>query len=249
MSVRKTSCIASNLLIASLLLGCTGGGDEATPVVPPATGPTVAELAGTWSGAFRANAATVYHPQFTVTINSNGQITAITGGPVSGLTGTVVKVRDNVFGFTLSDGTEGGFMVDAGVLHAGFLDEDGGFGALQKNAGPLVNYAASDINGTWSGYTVELDGNFDLEKYGTSNATVAIPQATGSNFNGTFTVVNMGLLQTGTFGYYYGTWAAASGSGPMRANLTRDKNFAASWACASSPADYSNCSFSIWNKQ
>jgi len=187
--------------------------------------------------------------ELSVTVGGSGNITQIlVDGTDQGTTGTITKVGANVFGVVFSDASEGGFIADASGTHAGILDDQFSFGVLQKGAGALPVYAAADIAGTWSGYGVLLDANFDVTQTFASSATIA------NDATRTFTGSDIGGAFSGSFpsdphilGRWQGTFIQGSTPGVVSAFLSVDKTFAATWACdgINFPAD---CSFSAWNR-
>lgn len=233
------------LMFASVMFTACGGGGGGSG---GGGGTTVANLQGTWFGAYQVGTSFL---TIAVDVNANGQITDIRqNGTTLGVTGTLAHVQGNIFSFQLSDGTQGGFMTDSSAMHAGFLDENGSIGALQKGASALPVYASTDVVGSWSGYSLELDNSFNITATGSSTATVNSSfQITGTDMNGPFT----GTIQTFSngFGAYGGIWSNSSASGNLIAWISGDRSFAAAWACAGSvqfPVSIPDCSFGIWNK-
>ena len=252
------SMLQTGLFIPVLLFlaacGGGGGGGDGGPVAMP-----VSSLQGTWYGSYQYNSASATAAFLAVDVNASGQITAIrrggsnsTNGTSLNLNGTIQNVGGSKFRFVLSDTTVGGFLVDAAGAHAGFLDENGSIGALQKGATAPALYVFGDVAGAWSGYTVALDNSMAVVREGGSNATVAGATATGSDFNGTFTASISISSYNSMYGYFPGTWSNTTGTGNLRAFLSTDKRFAAEWACLGSvsyPGNFDNCTFAIWNKQ
>ncbi len=231
------------LVFAFFLSSCGGGGDDSSM---PA-GLPLSALAGTWSGTLE-DLSEVMH-ELSVTVDGSGNITQIlVDGTDGGTTGTITKVGANVFGVAFSDASEGGFIADASGTHAGIVDDSFNFGVLQKGAGTLPAYVAADIAGTWSGYGVMLDANFDVTQTFASSATIA------NDATRTFTGNDIGGAFSGSFpsdppilGRWQGTFIQGSTPGVVSAFLSVDKMFAATWACdgINFPAD---CSFSAWNR-
>jgi hypothetical protein len=253
-----------SLILALFLAACGGGGDGGGGGTSSGSSDMpVSSLAGTWYGSYQYGAGAVPF-RLAVDVNASGGITAVrrggtnsTNGTSANLTGTIQNVGGSKFRFVLSDTaavtTVGGFLVDSAGAHAGFLDEDGSIGALQKGATvPPLRYDFIDIAGTWSGYTVALNSSMNVVTEGGSNATVAGSTATGSDFNGTFTASIPSGSISSTYGFYPGTWSNATGSGNLRVFLSPDKRFAAEWACQGGvtyPNNFDTCTFAIWNKQ
>jgi hypothetical protein len=217
------------------------------------TGVSLADLAGTWYGVQEEPSGAVWH-RISVTIDGSGHITQIlVDGTNTGVTATLTKLSDQIFGYLDSENTEGGFYVDASARYAGFVDEDFYFVVVQKGASSLPTYAHTDIVGTWSGYGLALDSTGDIAATWTSSATVlgdfsfSGTNSLGATFNGSFPAFDS------TYGFYTGTFTNNQGeSGPIRGFLSPDKLFAASWAIDTSGASWSfpeDVSFELWNKQ
>src|SRR4051812_45765758 len=228
-------------MCAVFLSSCGGGGGGGgTPA-------EVSTLAGTWFGTEQDNLGAMH--QVTVTVNASGNITqVVTDGVDQSETGTISKSKagPNIFAFVLSDSTEGGFIVDAGGTHMGFVDDSQFFGVLQKGATALPPYAAEDIAASWSGYGVTLNANFDVTQTFNSSATIANDPTrtfTGNDFGGAFS----GSFPTSpTLGRWTGTFSQSTTGGPVSALLSADKTFVASQACGGTFPD--GCSFSAWNR-
>ena len=215
------------------------------------TGVSLADLAGTWYGVQEDDVGG-WHT-ISLTVNSTGTITQIlVDGANTNVTATLTKLDDQIFGYVESDGTKGGFFVDASAQYAGFVDEDFYVVVVQKGASSLPTYADTDIVQTWSGYGLALDSNLDIATTWTSNATVLGDFSfTGSNslgvdFNGSFTGFDP------TYGVYGGDFSNTQGEfGWIRVFLSPDKLFAASYAVDTSGAGSfpEDVSFEFWNKQ
>lgn len=215
-------------------------------------GVSLADLAGTWYGVLEDPSGVLH--TISVTLDGSGNLTQhVVDGSSTGLTSTITKESDQIFSFLDSDGTEGGFFVDGGAKHAGFVDEDFYFGVLEKGASSLPTYANTDIIGSWSGYGIALDSYFDIVETWTSSGTVANDfsfsgsDSDGGTFSGSFSTY------FSSYGAYYGDFSNSEGaSGSMRVFLSPDKSFVASWAAdrsggsATFPEDYA---FECWNKQ
>ncbi len=212
-------------------------------------------FAGTWLGSVEDDSAVMH--EVSITVDGSGNITEIVSdGVPQGVTGTIQKSTTGsgafmagVFGIVFSDGSEGGFIVDTNGTHLGFLDDAFNFGVFQKGAAALPAYASADIAGSWSGYGVTLNSNFDVSQSFASSAVVnsdANRTFSGSDiggaFNGSFPIhTSLGRWQ-GSFNY-----PATGENGDASAFLSADKTFAATWGCSgfSFPED---CSFSVWTK-
>jgi len=207
-------------------------------------------LSGTWNG-------TIENPSFllgAITVVLDGSsITVTTPDGTQG--GSFAQEQGNIHGFQLADGTLGGFMTDSAGSHAGFVDEEFYFGAVQKGASVLntsnsSNFSSSDIAGSWSGTTVELTGaDMGISEVYSSNASVGTDwYISGSDSYGSYS----GSVQNydGRYGRY--DFEVYSGSETYVGGqfLTQDKLFAAGYSCPQSVGYYlSYCGFTIWNKQ
>lgn len=250
----KRTLMAASIVIVGILglTACGGGGDGSSP----APGPGVGDLQGSWLGAYQI-ITTPY--TLGVELTDAGNITEVRrdGALLFGLTGSVAKEHGNIFGFTLSDGTSGGFFADNRTQHIAFLDEDGNFGVLQKNAGSLPTYFSNDLAGRWSGYTVALDANMNITREGTSNAIVENVVNGTSAFTGKDIYGDFGgsfSAFSNSRGFYVGSWSSPGvpTGGMVVAWLSADKTFIAAWACTGTNtyvAFIPNCSFSAWQKQ
>ena len=233
--------------------GGGGGGDGGTP--PP---PVVSDLAGTWAGSYEyLSSGSVHVGRLEVVVSNDGNIADIRrNGSSLGLTGTMQNIPGTLrYEFKLSNGTEGGFLVDASKTHAGFLDDYGSFGAVQKGGSTTgVNYAINDVLGAWSGYTIVLDSNGYVIAQGPSSATVdSFYVVTGTDYDGQGFSGDFASLST-TYGYFDGDWMKGNMGGYLSAYLTPDKQFSATYACdgsnlPSTAPDLSYCTYSIWDKQ
>ncbi len=223
--------------------GGSGGGGGGSP--------TLADLAGTWFGTLQEGNFLPIH-SISVTIDGSGNLTQeLIDSADTGRTGTISQTSGSIFSFVLSDGTVGGFIVDASVTHAGYLDEFFNFGAVQKSATGLPDSVRTDIVGSWSGPGVAVDSAFNIVQTATSNLTVA------SDFS--FTETNSssgtttGVFASFTAGLVFGVFIAGTTDGTTMVEmfLSADETFASAWACGgdvfvSFPVD---CSFFIYNKQ
>jgi hypothetical protein len=249
------------LFCALLVIAACGGGGGGGDPPPPPPPPTVPS--GTWVGTLEDPASVMR--TFSVTTSGNS-ITAIRlNNALTGQTGTMTHRTGSIFGFTLSDGTTGGFFLNSAQTHAAFLDDEFNIGVVQLGAGTLPTFFHTDLNGSWSGQAVTVSANFATFTAVTSSASCTVPTCTvtdsGGTTTGTFTSANFtGNLvnefgqQTGT-GTQWGRWpgthtsnsAPIAPSGSMRVFLSADKRFAATWACGS-VAFPTGCKFNAWNK-
>jgi hypothetical protein len=67
---------------------------------------------------------------------------------------------------------------------------------------------------------------------------------TGSDVNGAFS----GSFPTAALGRWIGNFTQGSAAGEVRAFLSPDKTFAATWACSGAQVFPVDCSFSAWNR-
>ena len=232
------------LVFAFFLSSCGGGGDDSSM---PA-GLPLSALAGTWSGTLEDPVGIMH--ELSVTVDGSGNITQILVDTIDqGTTGTITKVGASVFGVAFSDASEGGFIADASGTHAGLLDDSFDFGVLQKGAGALPAYVSADIVGPWSGYGVMLDANFDVTQTFASSATVANDLTfTGSDIGGAFS--GSFITDPPTLGRWIGSYTQGTDVGEIRAFLSVDKTFAATWACSNAPGSVfpDDCSFRAGNR-
>jgi hypothetical protein len=126
--------ISNFVLICSILLltACGGGGG----VGGSSDNNVITSLNGTWRGNLEDAVGTMH--TLTITVSGDTITSILIDGVNQSLTGGLVQRSANVFGFILSDTTEGGFIVDNGGQYLTFLDEFFNVGVLQKNAEPVV---------------------------------------------------------------------------------------------------------------
>ncbi len=242
--------ISAVMIAASAILisGCLPG-------LEPDKKDAVSALAGDWKGMYRDDGG-VFR-SLTATINDTGKITALTVYSMDTLTGTLKTTGDKTYSFTLSDGTEGGFMADSSGNHLGFLTEDNAWGILEKGASIQYsadsNFSGDDFVGTWNGYSVELDSYMKVaDRYSSRAMIYSDFSFSGSNDYGSFSG-NLNYYDHGK-GYSYGTFSSSEGSGNVGLLVSPDKSFMATWACDSSSSGsleiyyITGCSFAIWNK-
>jgi hypothetical protein len=158
-----------------------------------------------------------------------------------------VSGKTQVFSLTGSDGTSGGFYVDGSFTHAVFADDALNYAVMQKGATSLPSYATSNAVGTWSGFEVVLDVNYDIVDTYYSTVTISTyPNFSGSNKNGTIT--GSFTQFDSTYGGFWGDLTSPI-SGYVGVFMTPDKNFAGGYSCANGGYWPEDCSFSAWNKQ
>jgi len=236
-----------------LLAACGGGGGGGSAPAASATPPS-----GTWFGTLEDPVSVM--KTFEITTSGSAITQIRLNGTPTGQTGTLTHQSGNVFSFRLNDGTDGGFFLDAARSHAAFVDELLSFGVLQLNATSLPTFVHTDLNGSWSGQAVTASADFTTFAAVASSASCSVPTCTvtdpGGMTTGTFTLTNFTADVEGTgTGTQWGRWpgshvsnsAPISPNGSMRAFLSADKGFAATWACDPSSA-LPNCKFNAWNK-
>ncbi len=241
-------CVVIVGVLSILATGGSSGGGGGGGGVSPA----VANLAGTWFGTLQEGNFLPIH-SISVTIDGSGNLTQeLIDSADTGRTGTISQTSGGIFSFVLSDGTVGGFIVDASVTHAGYLDEFFNFGAVQKSATGLPDSVRTDIVGSWSGPGVAVDSAFNIVQTATSNLTVA------SDFSFTETNSSSGTT-TGGFqthtpsrGFAAGNFTSSSITGVIEAFLSTGKTFLAVWMCDTTDGSIlvgfpGDCSFFIYN--
>lgn len=238
------------VLLSYLLSACGGGGGGGGGAGGGPGGLSVASLQGSWYGTLEDDIGNLY--TIGLTVDGAGNVTSMKiDGTATGDTAVITKESAKVFGMTISDGTNAGFIVDAAGTHAGFVDDTFFFAVLQKNATSLPTFARADVIGSWSGYGVTVDAGFNLDQEFASSATVdSSYNISGSDaLTGSFTG-SFGPYDT-TYGRHQGSITNTNATGNVSAFLSPDKNFAATWACFGLlPGSFPvNCSFSAWNKQ
>ena len=215
------------------ITACGGGGGGG--------GPT---LAGSWFGTLERDDGTL--TEMTVTIDGGGNITSIS--TAFGITGTTAPSQGptppegQLFGFTLSDGTEGGFFVDPGFIHAVFVDEDFNFGVLTKGATNLPTFSEQDLVGSYNGQTVGVDPSFDVTFVSPSTAQV-FPDGSFGESGELFGVIP---AFSSEFGAYLLDFDDPDLSGIVI--LSADRNFAGAYDCDRNLSFPEACVFSAWTK-
>jgi hypothetical protein len=252
MTSKNTLAMAVATLFLSLFSACSGGGGGGGGgVVAPAS-----KVSGSWYGTEEQSNGNL--ASLSVAVDANNNITSVEiDGVPQGLTGAVTLVpgQTQIYSFTLSDGSEGGFFMDSTSTYIVFLDEDFNFGVLQKGAVSLPNAGPADIFGkNFTGITVTLDANFDLSAVVASQAQVFANGAfQGSEGNGTV-FANSGGGELAQFSSLYGAWVgqfssngpSGNSNGQVRAFVSPDKQFIGTWACDSGGAFPEDCSFAVW---
>lgn len=275
-AIRKFSYL---LLIASfgLLVGCGSDDDDVSgnPGTNPSDDPPVADvsleqLAGTWFGTFDDTSSV---RTFEFTVDEAGVMSAIRleGSPTN-LSGSITKATEvgRAFRFSVaSNGNEianGMMMVDPAGTYMLYVDRHASFGALQKGATELPDYALGDIDASWTGDAVTTPTGFGtLSQTPTSAQCAPTDPATDPptsrcsvTVGGTERVVS-NLRMDHDRGRFIGSFTDDPQAPPgaravMRAYLSPDKNFAAVWACDDfvefgRDKQTENCDFSAWTRQ
>ena len=246
---RRWIVLCGLLLLPLVVAGCGGGGGGAgggAGHIP------VSSLQGTWYGTLEDFNYDLY--VFQVTVDSNGLVTSETlSGSATGITHTIsaLSAHPNIFSLAGSDGSAGGFYVDSDVKYAVIVDDNWNVAVLQKGAVSHPTYTSTDVVGSWSGFEVELDANFDLVDTSGSNATVLNNLTfSGSNKWDTFA----GDFTCGLCGYdpSYGLFVfrlTSPASGYVSTFISPDGAFAGGYACPDSGFYPEDCTFSAWRKQ
>lgn len=229
-------------ILALALTACgggSGGGTGFSVNVP------VQDLDGTWFGSLSDTVGVLHVYQVTIT---GGAISEILIDAIDqGLTGAIVRESDTLFSVTLSDGTEAGFLVDAAVQHAAFIDDGFNVGIVQKDATGLPTFLINDTDGSWSGNSVTTD--FTVFQEFVSSATCLNLSCTATG-NGVTSSVDLSGTFSSAFGRWTGTFSNTAGiSGTATVMLSVDKQFAGSFACDAAGVFPVDCEFSAWVKQ
>lgn len=214
--------------LLSILATSSGGGGGSGGGV--SSGPTLADLAGTWFGTLEDPSGDLH--TISLTIDGSGNLTQESIDSVdTGRAGTIKQTSGSIFSFTLSDGTVGEFIADASVTHAGYLDQFFNSGVVQKGASSLPTYVSTDIVDNWSGFGLALDSAFNVVQKFNSNAAVASDLSFTETNSSTGTTTGMFTAPDPDFGLATGTYANPSSTGVTEAFLSPDKSFAAVWNC------------------
>lgn len=236
------------IIVMVLLLGSCGGGSGGGSSGFKA-GASVRQLDGTWFGSLedRSNPNIIVLRTFTVTI-SGGAITQILIDSVDQLlTGTIGRESNTLYSLTLSDGTKAGFLVDAAVLHATFVDDGFNFGVVEKGAVGLPTFFILDTDGSWLGNTVETDLVTWTEFTSTAACTNLLCTASGNGVNSN---IDLSVFFSSVYGQWNGTFNNTAGAtGVATVMLSPDKQFAASYSCSDVATFLDTCDFSAWVKQ
>jgi hypothetical protein len=229
-SIKRFVILASmSLLIAACGGGGGGGGGGNT-------------LNGTWRGNLEDTSGGMH--RITVTVSGGNSIDSILiDGVDQEVAGVLTAETANIWGFTLTDDTEGGFIVDSARKHLTFVDEDFSVGVLQKAAGALPSFSQGDIAGSASGLVVTSDLE-TFQQYSGSITCDAAGNCSGSD--GVVGDFSAAVLLDSTLGRWSGSSSFAGGSAEVAVFMSADKKFAGSWSCSGAFSD--NCSFSAWSR-
>jgi hypothetical protein len=193
--------------------------------------------------------------RFAVTTSGNSITQILLDGSPTGQTGTMAHRSGNIFGFTLNDGTVGGFFLDTAQTHAAFLDNEFNIGVVQLNASTttLPTWVYTDLNGSWSGITITIPSiSFATFNTTSSSASCSLPSTCTSGVTtSTFLQVNFNALSGPSRGRWVGSFTRSSGSpasGSTSAFLSVDRTFGATWACGNVNLFPSTCEFTAWSK-
>jgi hypothetical protein len=199
---------------------------------------------GTWRGNLEDTLGTMH--TLTLTISGDTITSAMVDGVDQGLTGIIGQESADVYGYTLSDASEGGLIVDSISQHMTILDEDFNIGVLQKNAGALPPFVQSDIAGRASGAVVITD-TVTFQEFSGSITCDAAGACTGNDDQiGDFTIT----LTYTDLGRWIGLSTFATGTADVSAFMSTDKQFVGSWACNFDVGGFPEaCSFSAWSYQ
>jgi len=233
--------------ILFLALGSCGGGSGGSGS-GLSVGGSPQQINGVWFGSLQDVTLGTLHT-YTVTI-VGGVVTKIQidgvpqmdGGQV--LTGTISKDSDVLYSITLSDGTEAGFIVDAGTLHATFVDDAFNFGVVLKDATGLPAFLVNDTDGDWSGDTVVTDFVVSAEFTSTANCVNLMCIVLGNSITSN---VDISGFFSAAFGLWTGTYSNTAGEvGVAAVILSPDKQFAGSYLCDNAGVFPGDCDFSAW---
>ena len=213
-------------------------------------GLSVASLEGTWFGAGRDLFNSVYGT-ITVTLDGEGGLTGSETVTPSSFSGTYALESGQVFGFDLTDGTEGGFIANSAGTHAVFANEFGSFGVIEKDTTSFTSsYSQSEMVGSWSGIGVVTD--FIDFTVVTSSATVSsdrsfsVSDSTGDTITGT---IPYSYFATDIGVYDFVSSSSTEGSGYGEAFLSPDKSFAGTWGCTGGCSFPDDLGFTAWDRQ
>ena len=232
---------AAAVLILSLG-ACGGGSSDGSGFV---VGAPMQQLDGAWFGSLEDPVGGLHTYQVTVSGDAVSQI--LIDGVDQGLTGTITKESDVLFSLVLSDGAEAGFIVDAAVQHAVFVDDSFNFAVVQKGVSGLPVFLVNDVDGNWSGNTIITDFVISSEFASTASCTNLLCTASGNGVNAS---IDLSGSFDATFGQWAGTFNNSAGeSGVARALLSADKLFAGSYTCDNAGSFPDACDFSAWVRQ
>ena len=202
MSIQSGKVRLVSMLLVMLflqLLGCTSKDDENNNNNTNQIVST--DATGTWNGVVidsyycESGAETIQmvvnENDLTVTVGSNGAVWSSTVMEPSA-NGYTVKytVKDMSANATDTAERSGQIDIDANfkyavvVMQSKYGGNTGFIGVLEKSPATNISYQDSDLVGSWSGYSFQIDAGFNLQSSDTSDLTVA-SSATGLTVSGT----------------------------------------------------------------
>jgi len=212
-------------------------------------------LEGTWFGAGVDGGGVV----MTVVIDDSNKITDILiDGQSENVTGTIQWVQSRIFEFVLSDGTEGGLVVDDALAHAILLDEFERMAVLEKGAVGLPAYVESDMfDAQYAGLTAFLDASLNLDEVVDTQLTVNADGSFNGSDSGGNSFINQVNGELRLLDQVYGLWGGTYDSnGPAGASegigylfLTPDKEFVGALVCDQAVTTVLECGFGAWPEQ
>jgi len=242
---------------AIFLNGC-GGGDSAPGV-------SVASLQGTWYGALWEG---TYYLEASITFDNAGKITSFSWGGEPQDTGTTKLDQGRVFAYAMTKDSGALLLDNTGQYLAFASDNIGDIGFFQKDgSGYPADFRDADIIAKWSGYSVSLTFDAEIDQLFTSSADVS-GGSPGVNY-GTFVASDsLGGDSTGVFLNYHqtvGLWlgegnTVGEGAFELLVWLSADKKAAFTIGCDpgamyNDPVvgkvyiiDFTGCSYTVWNK-
>jgi len=222
-----------------------------------------ASLEGTWLGPAIDGTWWMDAPAVVVSvvIDGSNQITGLEiDGTPQNLTGTTAKVsgQSRIFEFALSDGTEGGLILDPAVEHAVMLDQFARFAILEKGAAGLPAYQQSDVfDKDYAGLIVFLDGSMELDEVHDAQVQVFADGAFSGSDSAGYTFSNTAQGKLVLVDALYGVWQGQyDANGPGGAStgwvvmlLSPDKAFVGAIVCDSTASSPLECGFGAWPEQ
>jgi len=241
--MKGKTLVLAMLMILLLLTGVTcgggGGGDD---------GPSFEDLAGTWFGVMVDPAFNTHTYQ--LTMNSSGNMSDFYMDEVSipALTGTVSRESGRIFNFLMSNENEGGFITDESGDYLAFLTGDFRRGVLEKGATELPDYMPTDYQGSWDGYSIWLDADFEIDNEGDTYFTVDEDfHLIGAGLGGAFSGSLLWVVGDPDHGVIFGT--GNSESTYIELAPSADRTFMATIACiVTVDIEITDCEFGSYIK-